>query len=260
MYLNVSIKSRYIRDHTLVVSLDFEMNLVTQVNILCESVWQLGALTWKSTRGSESRVDSGWMAALHCIWSFRHPLVPCAMNRLLTINIGRNLVRQCSTKGSQDLTEGLAVKSFPREVPSFSSPLCLSKLYPKSSLDAFTPPADLPQQVEPGKFNGFVPMDKLTITSERPSGQHLLKAQTKVCVSFHLASADWIPESARVQLSSLVSSIVFKWISCNFHIHFFFFFSIKIVLIKTAYGQLHQTKPEAPLSTLLIVWTSFDVI
>ena len=74
---------------------------------------------------------------------------------------------------------------------AFSSPFSLDKLYPKSSLDAFTPPPDVPSGPQTDQFNGFIPTNKLTITyasSGGPGGQHMQKSHTKVCISFHLDS------------------------------------------------------------------------
>ena len=126
------------------------------------------------------------------------------MNRMLKLNFVRS-VRYFSTKKPPGAEE-LSVSAFPQQLPSFSSPFSLDKLYPKSSLDAFTPPPDVPSGPQTDQFNGFIPTNKLTITyagSGGPGGQHMQKSHTKVCISFHLASADWIPESARSKLSAL---------------------------------------------------------
>ena len=112
-------------------------------------------------------------------------------------------IRNFSTKKSP------VASAFPVGESTFSSPISLSNIYPKSNLDAYTPPNDLPTSPEPGKFNGFIPMNQLTITYARsggPGGQHVNKTNTKTTISFHLASAEWIPESAREKLSLLVSS------------------------------------------------------
>lgn len=131
------------------------------------------------------------------------------MNRLIVVNLSRSS-RHFSTKKPPKLDDSLSTV-FPREMPSFTSPLNLSKIYPKSNLDPFTPPKDLPHEPKSDSFNGFIPMNKLTVTyagSGGPGGQHMQKSHTKVCVSFHLESADWIPESARAKLALLVRLIV----------------------------------------------------
>ena len=99
--------------------------------------------------------------------------------------------------------ETVVPSKFPKDVPQFKSDYSLDKVYPESSLDWTASPSP---QVSDTKFNGFIPMNKLTITYARsggPGGQHVNKTNTKVRVSFHLASADWIPEKTRIELSRL---------------------------------------------------------
>lgn len=95
------------------------------------------------------------------------------------------------------------VTSFPKEVPEFKSAYSLDKIYAKSSLDWTATPA---ANVSTDKFNGYIPVEALSITYARssgPGGQHVNKTNTKVRVSFHLASADWIPVQTRTELAKL---------------------------------------------------------
>lgn len=124
------------------------------------------------------------------------------MSRILVVR-AINTIRNFSTKKPSHAS------AFPVEGSTFSSPVSLSNIYPKSNLDAYKPPPNLPSCPEPGKFNGFIPMNQLTVTYSRssgPGGQHVNKTNTKTTISFHLASAEWIPESAREKLSLLVST------------------------------------------------------
>lgn len=56
------------------------------------------------------------------------------------------------------------------------------------------------------RFDGIIPIKKLIIDSCRssgPGGQHVNKKNTKVSISFHLATADWLPEPTRTKLAEL---------------------------------------------------------
>lgn len=56
------------------------------------------------------------------------------------------------------------------------------------------------------RFDGIIPMKKLIIDACRasgPGGQHVNKKNTKVSVSFHLKSADWLPEETRQKLEDI---------------------------------------------------------
>lgn len=63
------------------------------------------------------------------------------------------------------------------------------------------------------RFTGVIPMKKLIIDSCRasgPGGQHVNKKNTKVSVSFHLETADWLPEETRTKLSEIHRSNINK--------------------------------------------------
>lgn len=56
------------------------------------------------------------------------------------------------------------------------------------------------------RFDGVIPIKKLIIDSCRssgPGGQHVNKKNTKVSISFHLSTADWLPEETRQKLVEL---------------------------------------------------------
>lgn len=56
------------------------------------------------------------------------------------------------------------------------------------------------------KFNGIIPFKKLIVDSCRasgPGGQHVNKKNTKVSVSFHVATADWLTEETRNKLQEI---------------------------------------------------------
>ncbi|GBM13854.1 Peptidyl-tRNA hydrolase ICT1, mitochondrial [Araneus ventricosus] len=88
-------------------------------------------------------------------------------------------------------------------VRGFKSEYSLDRIYPESSLNL-----SKPKEIKstPGKFSGFVPLDKLQITYSRstgPGGQNVNKVNTKVEVRFHVATASWIPDLARENLLKL---------------------------------------------------------
>lgn len=54
------------------------------------------------------------------------------------------------------------------------------------------------------RFDGIIPVKKLIIDSCRssgPGGQHVNKKNTRVSVSFNLATADWLPEETKKKLA-----------------------------------------------------------
>lgn len=56
------------------------------------------------------------------------------------------------------------------------------------------------------RFSGVIPIKRLIVDSCRasgPGGQHVNKKNTKVSVSFHLESADWLPEETRQRLADI---------------------------------------------------------
>lgn len=59
------------------------------------------------------------------------------------------------------------------------------------------------------RFDGVIPIKKLIIDccrSSGPGGQHVNKKNTKASVSFHLATAEWLPEETREKLASIHKS------------------------------------------------------
>lgn len=63
------------------------------------------------------------------------------------------------------------------------------------------------------KFDGIIPFKKLIIDSCRasgPGGQHVNKKNTKVSVSFHVESADWLQEETRNKLKDFHKSKISK--------------------------------------------------
>ncbi|EDW71258.1 large ribosomal subunit protein mL62 [Drosophila virilis] len=90
---------------------------------------------------------------------------------------------------------------------SYKSDLSLDKIYPNARLQLFTPPP--PPPGNGGKFNGYIPMDKLEITYSRssgPGGQHVNTVNSKVDVRFKLAEAQWIPEQTRQKLLQVLAN------------------------------------------------------
>lgn len=63
------------------------------------------------------------------------------------------------------------------------------------------------QPSDENEFSGYIPVKKLQISyckSSGPGGQHVNTTNTKVTVSLHLESADWIPENAKQKLAVIV--------------------------------------------------------
>lgn len=63
------------------------------------------------------------------------------------------------------------------------------------------------------RFNGIIPVKKLIIDACRssgPGGQHVNKKNTKVSVSFHVETADWLPEETRKRMSEIHASNISK--------------------------------------------------
>lgn len=59
------------------------------------------------------------------------------------------------------------------------------------------------------RFDGVIPIKRLIIESCRstgPGGQHVNKKNTRVSVSFHLESADWLPAETRDKMAELHKS------------------------------------------------------
>lgn len=59
------------------------------------------------------------------------------------------------------------------------------------------------------RFDGVIPMKRLIIDSCRstgPGGQNVNKRNTRVSVSFHLESADWLPSETRDKMAELHKS------------------------------------------------------
>ena len=115
--------------------------------------------------------------------------------------------------GTKAPADGL---KFPSRLPAYSSEDSLHNMYPHSRLDMTVVP-EVPVAASPTEFSGFIPMSKLSVRYARsggPGGQHAHKTNTKVSVSFHLESADWIPETTRNELMRIVScdsfSLVFS--------------------------------------------------
>lgn len=63
------------------------------------------------------------------------------------------------------------------------------------------------------RFDGIIPIKRLLIEACRssgPGGQHVNKKNTKVSVSFHLASADWLSEETRQKMTEIHRSNLSK--------------------------------------------------
>ncbi|KFM62523.1 Peptidyl-tRNA hydrolase ICT1, mitochondrial, partial [Stegodyphus mimosarum] len=97
-----------------------------------------------------------------------------------------------------------------KTVRSFKSEHSLDRIYPNSTLDLSKPK---PVERQDGKFSGIIPIDQLEITYSRssgPGGQNINKVNTKVEMRFHVASASWIPETARENLLKLHKNNITK--------------------------------------------------
>ncbi|XP_053211043.1 peptidyl-tRNA hydrolase ICT1, mitochondrial-like [Panonychus citri] len=96
------------------------------------------------------------------------------------------------------------------EVPEFKSDHSLEKIYPNSKLDPFR---NVEVSQSSDKFNGYIPVDKLTVTrvrASKPGGQNVNKSNTKVTITFKLSEADWIPEPVRDKLALLHKNSINK--------------------------------------------------
>ncbi|XP_058124782.1 large ribosomal subunit protein mL62 [Anopheles ziemanni] len=94
---------------------------------------------------------------------------------------------------------------------SYKSDLALETIYPNSSLRLYTPPP--PAAKNDGTFNGYIPLDKLSITYSRssgPGGQNVNTVSTKVDLRFHLNTATWLPEQTRNRLTELQKGRITK--------------------------------------------------
>nr|CAG4643636.1 EOG090X0JCO [Ilyocryptus agilis] len=99
-----------------------------------------------------------------------------------------------------------------RAYGEFKSNISLERLYPNSRLDLSTIPVKPPENKD-GKFNGFIPIDKIQVCYSRssgPGGQNINCVSTKAEIRFHLASADWIPETIRTKFAETVKNQVNK--------------------------------------------------
>lgn len=63
------------------------------------------------------------------------------------------------------------------------------------------------------RFSGVIPVKRLiidTCKSSGPGGQNVNKKNTKVSISFHLESADWLPEETRKKISDIHATRISK--------------------------------------------------
>ncbi|XP_031628202.1 peptidyl-tRNA hydrolase ICT1, mitochondrial isoform X2 [Contarinia nasturtii] len=84
---------------------------------------------------------------------------------------------------------------------SFKSDLSPETMYPNSKQKLFTPSPPPPRA--DNKFNGYIPMNAVTVTYSRssgPGGQNVNKLDTKVDLRFHVKTSEWIPEAVREKL------------------------------------------------------------
>lgn len=158
-----------------------------------------------------------------------------AMNRcLISLPLRVHGIRSCLKIGQTHRRFATdKERKFPEEIPSFSSADSLNRIYPNSRLDMTVVP-DPPVASDPNTFTGYIPMSQLKIRYARsggPGGQHLHKTNTKVAVSVHLESAEWIPQSTRTELMRIVSHI-----PVMFFLLFLSSFSTRTASIRTASG------------------------
>ncbi|KAF4522078.1 hypothetical protein B566_EDAN004062 [Ephemera danica] len=78
----------------------------------------------------------------------------------------------------------------------------MSRFALRSRLTIYTPskPPDTPEK---GKFDGFIPIDKLDITYSRssgPGGQNVNTVSTKVDLRVHIATADWMHPDIKAKM------------------------------------------------------------
>ncbi|XP_012283932.1 peptidyl-tRNA hydrolase ICT1, mitochondrial [Orussus abietinus] len=89
----------------------------------------------------------------------------------------------------------------PRQMFSYKSAFALERLYPNSNLSLYTP-TFVPEDPT-AKFNGYIPLDQLTITYSRsggPGGQNVNRVNTKVDLRFNVKEAKWLPEDIKDKL------------------------------------------------------------
>lgn len=81
-------------------------------------------------------------------------------------------------------------------------------------------------QLGNNRFNGYIPMNNITVTYSRssgPGGQNVNKLDTKVDVRFHVESAEWISEVVRERLLVRVKYIKLSLLDLCKTIIFFYF-------------------------------------
>ncbi|KAF7389162.1 hypothetical protein V1477_014741 [Vespula maculifrons] len=84
---------------------------------------------------------------------------------------------------------------------AYKSAVSLENLYPNSNLKLFT--ANFVPEDASAKFNGYIPIEKLTITYSRssgPGGQNVNTVNTKVDLRFNVKDATWLSNEIKEKL------------------------------------------------------------
>uniref|UniRef100_A0A1B6LZH8 Large ribosomal subunit protein mL62 n=1 Tax=Graphocephala atropunctata TaxID=36148 RepID=A0A1B6LZH8_9HEMI len=120
------------------------------------------------------------------------------LNRISTILNCQNSFRLCC-------------RSIIRLDSNYQSSISLKTLYPSSSLKLRTP-NQVPERPD-GKFNGYIPIDSLTITysnSSGPGGQNVNTVKTKVDVRFQVDKAEWLSPNTRTRIADVHKTKISK--------------------------------------------------
>uniref|UniRef100_A0A1B6EL90 Large ribosomal subunit protein mL62 n=1 Tax=Cuerna arida TaxID=1464854 RepID=A0A1B6EL90_9HEMI len=114
------------------------------------------------------------------------------LKRLSAIFISQNNFRLCLYSSVNTV----------RFESNYQSSISLKSLYP-SSLLHLTTPKQVPERPD-GKFNGYIPIESLTITyshSSGPGGQNVNTVNTKVDVRFQVDTAEWLSPDTRAKIA-----------------------------------------------------------
>ncbi|XP_046659989.1 peptidyl-tRNA hydrolase ICT1, mitochondrial [Homalodisca vitripennis] len=123
------------------------------------------------------------------------------LKRLSAILISQNNFRSCLYSNINTL----------RSESNYQSSISLKSLYPSSSLH-LTTPKQVPERPD-GKFNGYIPVESLTITYSRssgPGGQNVNTVNTKVDVRFQVDKAEWLSPNTRAKIADVHKTKISK--------------------------------------------------